>query len=217
MSALAVPAEASRGPSRLSLAGEALAARGGLVLLAVALFVFLTVPLAMILVRSVEGRGGEFVGLANFITYVQTPALAQSTRNTLVFALLTTAVTVPLAFVLRLRDPAQLHSVQGPLAQHRDDSDPRAVAARCDLVHLPVRQPGRAQVHARRGSGLKYDLRHARHGAGDDVRIVPACGDDPDGGARRCPTRGCTRRPTHWAPASDASSSRSRCRAPSTA
>jgi iron(III) transport system permease protein len=62
-------------------------------------FVFLTVPLAMILVRSVEGRTGEFVGLANFVTYVQTPALAQSTRNTLVFALLTTAVTVPLAFL----------------------------------------------------------------------------------------------------------------------
>jgi iron(III) transport system permease protein len=86
-------------PSRLALLAEALAARGGLVLLAVALFVFLTVPLAIILVRSVEGRGGEFVGLANFIQYVQTPALAQSTRNTLTFALLTTAVTVPLAFV----------------------------------------------------------------------------------------------------------------------
>jgi iron(III) transport system permease protein len=86
-------------PSRLALLSEALAVRGGLVLLAAALFVFLTVPLAIILVRSVEGRGGEFVGLANFIQYVQTPALAQSTRNTLTFALLTTAVTVPLAFV----------------------------------------------------------------------------------------------------------------------
>jgi len=86
-------------PSRLALWSEALAARGGLVLLAAALFVFLTVPLAIILVRSIEGRGGEFVGLANFIQYVQTPALAQSTRNTLTFALLTTAVTVPLAFV----------------------------------------------------------------------------------------------------------------------
>ncbi len=86
-------------PSRLALLSEALAVRGGLVLLAAALFVFLTVPLAIILVRSVEGRGGEFVGLANFIQYVQSPALAQSTRNTLTFALLTTAVTVPLAFV----------------------------------------------------------------------------------------------------------------------
>jgi len=61
--------------------------------------VFLTVPLVMILVRSVEGRGGEFVGIANFIQYVQSPALAQSTWNTLTFAIWTTAVTVPLAFL----------------------------------------------------------------------------------------------------------------------
>ena len=99
MSAVAARSSMGLAPSRLALLSEALAVRGGLVLLAAALFVFLTVPLAIILVRSVEGRGGEFVGLANFIQYVQTPALAQSTRNTLTFALLTTAVTVPLAFV----------------------------------------------------------------------------------------------------------------------
>jgi len=86
-------------PSRFALAKEALAARGGIVLLLVALVVFLTVPLAMILVRSVEGRAGEFVGIANFIQYVQSPALAQSTWNTLTFAIWTTAVTVPLAFL----------------------------------------------------------------------------------------------------------------------
>jgi iron(III) transport system permease protein len=86
-------------PSRFALAKEALAARGGIVLLLVALAVFLTVPLAMILVRSVEGRGGEFVGIANFVQYVQSPALAQSTWNTLTFAAWTTAVTVPLAFL----------------------------------------------------------------------------------------------------------------------
>jgi iron(III) transport system permease protein len=86
-------------PSRFALAKEALAARGGIVLLLVALVVFLTVPLAMILVRSVEGRAGEFVGIANFIQYVQSPALAQSTRNTLTFAIWTTAVTVPFAFL----------------------------------------------------------------------------------------------------------------------
>ena len=99
MSSVAVRPSTGFAPTRLALATEALAARGGLVLLAAALFVFLTVPLAIILVRSVEGRGGEFVALANFVQYVQTPALAQSTQNTLVFALLTTVVTVPLAFV----------------------------------------------------------------------------------------------------------------------
>ncbi len=99
MSAIPADTTVSRAPSRAALAGEALAARGGLVLLAVALFVFLTVPLTMILVRAVEGRDGSFAGLANFIQYVQSPALAQSTLNTLVFALLTTAVTVPVAFL----------------------------------------------------------------------------------------------------------------------
>jgi iron(III) transport system permease protein len=98
MSAVAVPAGTPM-PSRFALAKEALAARGGIVLLLVALVVFLTVPLAMILVRSVEGRGGEFVGIANFVQYVQSPALAQSTWNTLTFAIWTTAVTVPLAFL----------------------------------------------------------------------------------------------------------------------
>ncbi len=146
----------------------------GWLLLAAALFVFLTVPLAMILVRSVEGRGGEFVGLANFVQYVQTPALAQSTRNTLVFALLTTRGHSAAGVRLRLRDPAQPHPVQGNVAQHRDDPDPGAVAAGGDLVHLPVRQPGRAQVHARLGRA-QVDLRHAGDGAGDDVCVVSAC------------------------------------------
>ncbi|HSQ09942.1 MAG TPA: putative 2-aminoethylphosphonate ABC transporter permease subunit [Burkholderiaceae bacterium] len=99
MSAIPADMNVSRAPSRAALAGEALAARGGLVLLAVALFVFLTVPLAMILVRAVEGRDGGFVGVANFIQYVRSPALAQSTLNTLEFALLTTVVTVPVAFL----------------------------------------------------------------------------------------------------------------------
>ena len=99
MNAIAAPAAGARSTSRWALASESLAARGGLVLLACALFVFLTVPLAMILVRSVEGRAGEFVGLANFMQYVQSPSLAQSTRNTLTFAALTTLTTVPLAFL----------------------------------------------------------------------------------------------------------------------
>jgi iron(III) transport system permease protein len=99
VSAVVASAAAGRAPSRWSLAVEALAARGGIVLLAAALLVFLTVPLAVIFMRSVEGRGGEFAGLANFIQYVQSPSLAQSTWNTLTFAALTTLFTVPQAFL----------------------------------------------------------------------------------------------------------------------
>ena len=78
--------------------GEALAARGGIVLVASALLVFLTLPLAMLLMRSVEDRGGAFVGLANFASYLVSPAFARSATNTLAFAGLTTLFTVPLAF-----------------------------------------------------------------------------------------------------------------------
>ena len=81
-----------------ALAREAIAARGGVLLLAVALFVFLTVPLAAILLRSVDGRSGEFVGLANFATYISSPGFSTSVSNTLTFALLTTLFTVPLSF-----------------------------------------------------------------------------------------------------------------------
>jgi hypothetical protein len=53
-------AVAQRGPPArgLSLWTEALVARGGVVLLALSLLLFLTVPLASLLVRSLEDRGG---------------------------------------------------------------------------------------------------------------------------------------------------------------
>ena len=83
---------------RMALAGEALAARGGLLLVAAGLFVFLTAPLVAILIRAVEDKGGAFVGLANFATYFASPAFSRSAGNTLTFAVLTTFITVPLAF-----------------------------------------------------------------------------------------------------------------------
>ena len=77
---------------------ENIATHGGLWLLGVGLFVFLTLPLATLLIRSFEDKAGVFVGFANFVQYIQTPALARSTGNTLVFAVLTTMLTVPPAF-----------------------------------------------------------------------------------------------------------------------
>ncbi len=83
---------------RLALAGEAFAARGGLVLVAVALFAFMTAPLAALLIRAVQDKGGAYVGLANFVQYFASPAFSRSAGNTLTFALVTTFLTVPLAF-----------------------------------------------------------------------------------------------------------------------
>jgi len=72
---------------------------GVLVLIALALLVFLAAPLASILVQSVEGRDGAFVGLDNFIAYVQTPALKQSLWNSLWVSGVVTVIAVPAAFL----------------------------------------------------------------------------------------------------------------------
>jgi len=77
---------------------EAIAARGGVILVATALFVFLTLPLAILLVRSVEDKTGAYVGLVNFVQYLSSSAFERSAKNTLTFAALTTLLTVPLAF-----------------------------------------------------------------------------------------------------------------------
>ena len=97
MSTLAAPSGVAA-PRRIALFGEALAARGGLVLVACGLFVFLTAPLVAIFIRAVEDKSGTFVGLANFATYFASPAFERSAGNTLAFATLTTFLTVPLAF-----------------------------------------------------------------------------------------------------------------------
>jgi iron(III) transport system permease protein len=77
---------------------EALAARGGIVLVFGGLFVFLTLPLATLFWRSTESKSGAFVGFANFSQYFASPAFSLSALHTLTFAALTTVLTVPLAF-----------------------------------------------------------------------------------------------------------------------
>jgi iron(III) transport system permease protein len=73
-------------------------AHGGLALIALVLVAFLALPLASILAKAVQGGSGEFVGLANFATYLRTPALLQSFVNTVWVSALVTVITVPLAF-----------------------------------------------------------------------------------------------------------------------
>ncbi|MEP7062610.1 MAG: putative 2-aminoethylphosphonate ABC transporter permease subunit [Betaproteobacteria bacterium] len=69
-----------------------------LLLSCLALVVFLLAPLAAILVKSLQDRAGEFVGLAQFRGYLRTPTLLHSAWNTLWVATIVTLVTVPLAF-----------------------------------------------------------------------------------------------------------------------
>ena len=59
----------------------------------------LAVPLGLMLAKSLQGPKEEFVGLANYVRYFSTPALFQSIGNSLWVSILSTLITVPLAFV----------------------------------------------------------------------------------------------------------------------
>jgi len=73
-------------------------AHGTLLLVALALVVFLALPLATILAKSLQDKAGAFVGFANFASYLRTPALLQSFANSVWVSMLVTLVTVPVAF-----------------------------------------------------------------------------------------------------------------------
>jgi iron(III) transport system permease protein len=70
-----------------------------LVLLTALLLVIVLLPLGALLIKSVEGPAGEFVGLANFAQYFSNPALTQSIWNSLWIALVSTVFCVLLSFV----------------------------------------------------------------------------------------------------------------------
>jgi len=59
----------------------------------------LALPLGLMLAKSLQGPKEEFVGLANYVRYFSTPALFQSIGNSLWVSILSTLITVPLAFV----------------------------------------------------------------------------------------------------------------------
>ena len=70
-----------------------------LIVIAIALLAFLAAPLTAILMQSVENKDGAFVGLDNFIAYVQTPALKQSLWNSVWVSTVVTIIAVPAAFL----------------------------------------------------------------------------------------------------------------------
>ena len=74
-------------------------ASAAIAVVAIGLLAFLAAPLAAILLQSLENADGRFVGLANFVSYAQSPALLQSLWNSVWVSALVTVVTVPLAFV----------------------------------------------------------------------------------------------------------------------
>lgn len=86
-------------PVRLVLSPDARMMQVGLVLATVFMAVALVIPLALLLWRSFEGPGGEFVGLSNYVTYLSTPSLASSIWNSVWTAAVTALIVIPTAFV----------------------------------------------------------------------------------------------------------------------
>ena len=76
------------------------------------LVVALALPLYAMLSKSMLSSDGSFTGFTNYVAYFQTPALVYSIKNSLFVGVLTTSITVTIAFLLayaltRSRMPAK--------------------------------------------------------------------------------------------------------------
>ena len=60
---------------------------------------FLVLPLGALISKSLENKDGDFIGLSNYILYLQEPALFQSLYNSLFVAICSTIIVVILAFL----------------------------------------------------------------------------------------------------------------------
>src|SRR5271166_5720581 len=113
--ALAAPAAPALGPIppvRIVASAAEKGMRVGLWLATLFLLCALVLPLAMLFLRSFQGHEGEFVWLANYVSYVTTPALLFSIWNSVWTAGLTAIIVVPAAFafayaIMRSRIPGK--------------------------------------------------------------------------------------------------------------
>ncbi len=69
-----------------------------ILLIAVWLVVMVILPLMQLLSKSLVNQEGDFVGLANYIYYFQTPALSNSLGNSIFVSVTTTVISIFLAF-----------------------------------------------------------------------------------------------------------------------
>ncbi len=86
-------------PAPRKLAFDEWIARGAIVALALWLLVAVVLPLWALLSKSFQNQNGAFVGLANYATYFTNPALFSSFWNSILVAVIATAVTLPGAFL----------------------------------------------------------------------------------------------------------------------
>ncbi len=84
---------------RASLSVDDWIMRAGVAILGLWLLAAVAVPLYVLLSKSFQAKGGGFTGLANYVEYFSTPALFHSIYNSLTIAVISTAITIVLAFV----------------------------------------------------------------------------------------------------------------------
>jgi iron(III) transport system permease protein len=84
---------------RHRLSGEALLRYALIGLFALVLYLFVLHPLGQVLWRSLLDNDGRWVGIANYVRYFRTPAIAASITNSLYVSAVSMAITVALAFV----------------------------------------------------------------------------------------------------------------------
>ncbi|MGE3872699.1 MAG: putative 2-aminoethylphosphonate ABC transporter permease subunit [Parvibaculaceae bacterium] len=86
-------------PLKQAMSRDDMVMRAGLVMLGLALAVFVLFPIAALLKKAFENKGGELVGLANFIQFFSTPSLSASIGNSIFIAVVSTFLSVLLAFL----------------------------------------------------------------------------------------------------------------------
>ncbi len=83
---------------RHRLSGEDVIRWALVAVFAAILYLFLLYPLGQVLWRSLLDNNGHFIGAANYVRYVSTPAIAASITNSLYVSVAAMALTVTLAF-----------------------------------------------------------------------------------------------------------------------
>jgi iron(III) transport system permease protein len=78
---------------------EAWIVLGALIFLGLYLVLTIILPLASMLIKSVQNANGEFVGVANFAAYFGSPSLRRSIGNSIELSTIATVITILLAFL----------------------------------------------------------------------------------------------------------------------
>jgi iron(III) transport system permease protein len=96
---IALPAAAPAATIRPEVGRDEWTMRGFMVLIGGYLALTLAAPLLLMLAKSLQDPSGAFVGIANYARYFATPALSTSILNSFFVSIVSTLITVPLAFL----------------------------------------------------------------------------------------------------------------------